>query len=600
MLKAEEKDLVAGALALAYKYVGLPELRAGIEDLETSGDLVESLVLKGNLHATRAEKLRRATRIACTLESDAIYGTIALKNRVVGTAMLNACMEECRRGGFEKTLPELLLEKGVVTPAIDEAVKDRRRLILGKLTRTESQLLESIDLSREEPRTIEKKLGVLFGEVATKLMFLTKDELESCLRAEDRAKNGEPAETVAETARRGGGEQVTIDTNPENEDEPIKGYELLERLGVGAMGAVLKAKKKDSGETVAIKILKPELAKDQEFVQRFSREALAVQALNHPNIIRAVQIGKSGDYHYFAMEYVDGETASKIVKSRGKIPERLALAIVRQIASALDHAWKHQIIHRDIKPDNIMVTRDGTAKLTDLGLARTVKQQSTLTITGVVMGSPAYISPEQATGEKNLDTRSDIYALGASLYHMITGEVPYDGDSPLQVMLKHMNDPLPDVRKKEPSVSEGTRRLIFKMMAKRPEGRFQTPKDLQDAVVQVERHMQGGTMPAFMSTPSQRMPAAVPPRPPAPKPAPKAAIPASTEDARTAPAGAGGEKHATEKLAAASKPAPAAAKPAADGKAPAAKPAADDKAASDKRKELGERLRKIVGKKRRP
>jgi serine/threonine protein kinase len=608
VLKAEEKDLVAGALALAYKYIGIPELRAGIEDLEASGDLVESLVLKANLHATRAEKLRRATRIACTLESDAIYGTIALKNRVVGTAMLNACMEECRRGGFAKTLPELLLEKGVVTPAIDEAVKDRRRLIMGKLTRTESQLLESIDLSREEPRTVEKKLGVLFGEVATKLMFLTKDELESCLRAEDRAKNGEPAEDAA-PARRGDGEQVTIDTNPENEDEPIKGYELLERLGVGAMGAVLKAKKKDTGETVAIKILKPELAKDQEFVQRFSREALAVQALNHPNIIRAVQIGKSGDYHYFAMEFVDGETASKVVKSRGKIPERLALAIVRQIASALDHAWKHQIIHRDIKPDNIMVTRDGTAKLTDLGLARTVKQQSTLTITGVVMGSPAYISPEQATGEKNLDTRSDIYALGASLYHMISGEVPYDGDSPLQVMLKHMNDPLPDVRKKDPQVSEGTRRLIFKMMAKRPEGRFQTPRELQEAIVQVERHMQGGAPPAFMNTPSQRVPAAAPPRPvaPLPKPTPKAAIPASTEDARPGP-GAAPAKHAAP-----SKPGPAPAKPAAlaekpspekpsgeKAEKPAAKPAADDKAAEDKRKELGERLRKIVGKKRRP
>jgi serine/threonine protein kinase len=219
-----------------------------------------------------------------------------------------------------------------------------------------------------------------------------------------------------------------------------------------------------------------------------------------------------------------------------------------------------------------MVTRDGVAKLTDLGLARTVKQQSTLTITGVVMGSPAYISPEQATGEKNLDTRSDIYALGASLYHMITGEVPYDGDSPLQVMLKHMNDPLPDVRKKEPSASEPTRRLIFKMMAKRPEGRFQTARELHDAIVQVERHLQGGPPPAFMNTPSQ---AAVPAAPGAkPRVAGaasvhmKANIPASTEDAR--PSASSAER-------------------------PAATAAAS---AADKKKELGDRLRKIAKKRR--
>ncbi|MEZ0227339.1 MAG: serine/threonine-protein kinase [Planctomycetota bacterium] len=580
MRQAPDKDLVAGALALAYKYVGLKELRAGVADFEASGDLVESLVRKAELSPRRAEKLRRAARLACILKDDAVYGMIALRNRLVGTTMLNACMDECRRQGFAKTLAEQLLEKGVVTPALDQAIQERRKLALEKLTRTENELLSGLDPVRDEASTVEKKLGVLFGEVTTKLMFLTKDELEACLRAEERVRTGLPAEE-APVARAAPVEAVeeeiaAPEADPQSEDEPIKGYQLIERLGVGAMGAVLKALKKDTNETVALKILKPELAKDVEFVQRFNREALAVQALHHPNIIRAVQIGKSGDYHFFAMEFVDGESASKIIKSRQKMPERLSLSVVRQIAGALDHAWKNQIIHRDIKPDNIMVTRDGVAKLTDLGLARTVKQQSTLTITGVVMGSPAYISPEQATGEKNLDTRSDIYALGASLYHMITGEVPYDGDSPLQVMLKHMNDPLPDVRKKEPQCSEGTRRLIFKMMAKRPEGRFQTPRELHEALVQVERHLAGGPAPTFLQTPSQMAVAAaagVPMgspsvRPKAASSAKKTEIPASTEDARPS-ASSSGDK------------------------------GADKGSASDKKKELGERLRKIVGKKRR-
>src|SRR5581483_893282 len=562
------------------KYSSLGELRAGMADLDTSGDLVESLVRKTALAEPRAEKLRRATRLACLLKDDAVYGMIALRNRLVGTTMLNACMDECRRGGFAKRLRELLLEKGVVTPAIDAAIQERAKSALEKLSHTESELLASLEPSREEAQTVEKKLGVLFGEVATKLMFLTRDELEACLRAEERARTGLPPEEPPAAAQAAPEEEAAAPAaDPSSEDEPIKGYQLLERLGVGAMGAVLKAIKKDTNETVALKILKPELAKDVEFVQRFNREALAVQALHHPNIIRAVQIGKSGDYHFFAMEFVDGESASKIIKSRGKMPERLTLSVVRQIASALDHAWKNQIIHRDIKPDNIMVTRDGVAKLTDLGLARTVKQQSTLTITGVVMGSPAYISPEQATGEKNLDTRSDIYALGASLYHMLTGEVPYDGDSPLQVMLRHMNDPLPDVRKKEPSASEGTRRLIFKMMAKRPEGRFQSPRELHDAIAQVERHLAGGPPPPFLQTPSQVAVAAAAGMPMASPSvraksvattSSKANIPASTEDARR-PAAEKGEKPAE-------KPAKAA--------------AAEKASATDKKKELGERLRK--------
>ncbi len=571
MRRAQDKDLVAGALALAYRYSSLGELRAGMADLDTSGDLVESLVRKAALAEPRAEKLRRATRLACLLKDDAVYGMIALRNRIVGTTMLNACMDECRRGGFAKTLSDLLIEKGVVTQAIDQAIKERRKAALEQLTKTEDALVANLDHARDEPRALERKLGVLFGEVATKLMFLSREELEQCLRAEERAKTGLPPEepsgmgVVAAPA-----EAEAPEADPSKEDEPIKGYELIERLGIGAMGAVLKAKKKDTGQVVALKILKPELARDEEFVKRFNREALAVQALHHPNIISAVQIGRSGDYHFFAMEFVDGEPASKIIKSRGKMPERLALSVVRQIAGALDHAWKHQIIHRDIKPDNIMVTRDGVAKLTDLGLARTVKQSSTLTITGVVMGSPAYISPEQATGEKNLDTRSDIYALGASLYHMLVGEVPYDGDSPLQVMLKHMNDPLPDARKKEPSVAEGTRRLIFKMMAKRPEGRFQSPRELVEAVAQVERHLSGGPPPTFMTTGSQsgvKAAAAATAANAVRKAAAKAAIPPSTEDARP----------------------------------PAPKPEKTEKTAtvSDKKKELGERLRKIVGNKRR-
>jgi eukaryotic-like serine/threonine-protein kinase len=355
--------------------------------------------------------------------------------------------------------------------------------------------------------------------------------------------------------------------------DPIKGYELLLKLGAGAMGAVLKAKKRDTGEIVALKILKPELAGDAEYVQRFMREAKAVQRMSHPNIIRAIQSGKSGEYYFFAMEFIEGQTVSDLIKAKGKLPERFGLMVTRSIAAALSHAWQHQIIHRDIKPDNIMVTKDGGVKLTDLGLARTAKQESTLTITGVVMGSPAYISPEQATGEKNLDARSDIYSLGATLFHVLTGKVPYDGETPLHVMLKHMNDPLPDVRKLVPQVSEATRQLIFKMMAKRPEGRFQNAGEVEAAARAIEDALGRGETPSITWGAPQVAPAA---------------------------ASADGQKAAAKKApvaAAAGKkpPAPKRASVSGEKKLGTSK----EGGAKGKDKDLGERLRRMAKKKKR-
>lgn len=396
-------------------------------------------------------------------------------------------------------------------------------------------LAATIDLERDAPETAELKLAMLLGEVAAKVSFLSRQDLEAGVEAQERVAKGLPAEAPPTARPRPAAVADGLLHAPSapmpapgegGEDpaqDPIKGYELLLKLGAGAMGAVLKARKRDSGEVVALKILKPELAGDREYVERFLREAKAVARLNHQNIIRAIQAGKSGDYYFFAMEFIEGQTVSDLIKAKGRLPERFAMMVTRCIASALAHAWQHQIIHRDIKPDNIMVTKDGGVKLTDLGLARTAKQESTLTITGVVMGSPAYISPEQATGEKNLDSRSDIYSLGATLFHMLTGKVPYDGETPLHVMLKHMNDPLPDVKKHAAQVSEATRQLIYKMMAKRPEGRLQKAQEAEAAARAIEDALARGE---------------VPPLAWAGAPTAAAGVASSEQQARLAPAGA--------------------------------------------------------------
>ncbi|MCO5164990.1 MAG: serine/threonine protein kinase [Planctomycetes bacterium] len=595
-MRAADEDLLAGALVLAYKYADVPALRRAYARAELraeardGGALVQTLAEQGVLSARRAEKVRAAARLARLLRADAVYGMIAMRNKLVGGQMLNACMEEARRAGHQKTLSQVLLERGVLTATHDQAVRGRQEEVLPELLAKERALAATIDLARDAPETADLKLAMLLGEVAAKVSFLSRQDLDAGVEAQERVARGLPAEAPAPAAPpprpavelHAPAAPMPAPAAPGDDpsQDPIKGYELLLKLGAGAMGAVLKARKRDTGEVVALKILKPELAGDREYVERFLREAKAVARLNHPNIIRAIQTGKSGEYYFFAMEFIEGQTVSDLIKAKGKLPERFALMVTRCIASALAHAWQHQIIHRDIKPDNIMVTKDGGVKLTDLGLARTAKQESTLTITGVVMGSPAYISPEQATGEKNLDSRSDIYSLGAALFHMLTGKVPYDGETPLHVMLKHMNDPLPDAKKHVPQVAEATRQLIFKMMAKRPEGRFQTAVEAEAATRAIEEALARGEVPPV----TWATPAAAP----ATSSAEQAPL-AGSGVAKKAPAGAG----APQKKA----PAPAPGKRGPDKKLGASREGGPRAASKDK--DVGERLKRMAQKRKR-
>lgn len=537
-MQADDANLLAAALALGYKYCDLGMIRRSFLAVESAANglnLVNALSEAGDISPLRAEKLRRGADLAGRLRADAVYGMVALRNRLVGGAMLNACMEESRRSGYEKTLSQVLIERGVLTERLHVGILEMLEEVEPDLFAKERALAATIDLVGDPEETAELKLAVLLGEVSAKVSFLNREDFDAALRAQEKIAQGvspevatRPEPEVRETAMSHPAiklqlpDQAPVQTSPT--DDAIKGYELLEKLGSGAMGAVLKARKRDTDEIVALKILKPALAADREYVERFLREAKAVARLGHRHIIRAVQVGKSGEYYFFAMEFVHGRTASELIKEHGKLNEILAIKIVRCVAAALGHAWQHRIVHRDIKPDNVMVTPEGDVKLTDLGLARTAKQDSTLTITGVVMGSPAYISPEQATGEKNLDIRSDLYSLGATLYHMLTGVVPYDGETPLHVMLKHMNDPLPDVRKVVPSVSEATRLLIMKMMAKKPAGRFQKASQVEVIAKSIEQALTAGQVP--------QIPTSLAPPRPRPKPTP-------TPQARQRPSGSG-------------------------------------------------------------
>jgi len=254
-------------------------------------------------------------------------------------------------------------------------------------------------------------------------------------------------------------ENAAEPSGPSGEGAPkpsrIGGFELLATLGKGGMGTVLKARQISMDRVVALKVLPPNLAKNQDFVQRFLREARSAAKLNHPNIVQGIDVGEADGVYYFAMEFVDGPTLKDLLKREGRLDEKKALNIIGGVARALEHAHKHGIVHRDIKPDNIMISRDGTA-----------------------LGTPHYMAPEQARGEADLDTRCDIYALGATLFHAVTGEFPYTAPNAGALMAKHITEPVPNPKDRNSALSRPICDLIQHMMAKDREDRPQTPTDL--------------------------------------------------------------------------------------------------------------------------
>ena len=265
-------------------------------------------------------------------------------------------------------------------------------------------------------------------------------------------------------------------------------YNILERVGHGGMSAVFKASSNRDGKVVALKILHAYHANDPNFLHRFTREARAMAQLDHPNIVRVYDFNTTGQTPYIAMEHIGGGTLKerfKIARRKGQIlPLSESIHIVLQISDALAYAHSRDMVHRDIKPANILFDDSDNAILTDFGIVKTMNGSTQHTATGAMIGTPAYMSPEQGLGRPG-DARSDIYALGVLFYQMVTGHLPFDADKPLAVVLKHINEPIPDPSEINPTLPPEITAVVVKALSKAPEDRFQTSLEMANTLRQV-------------------------------------------------------------------------------------------------------------------
>ncbi len=286
--------------------------------------------------------------------------------------------------------------------------------------------------------------------------------------------------------------------------EGLTRYRWLETIGRGGIGIVFKAQDLDLDDVVAIKVLSPNWeTDDQQLLLRFKREINLNRKIKHPNVARIHDFGMSGDFPYITMEYVPGKDLRTIIQIEGKLPQARAISILRQIALGTEAAHKLGIIHRDLKSQNVMVEDSGAVAILDFGLARG-KTTEQLTLDSVMVGTPHYMSPEQALGRPT-DARSDVYSIGVMAYEILTGKVPYDGESPLVIAMKHVSEPPPDDLRKATDVAPELIAITYKALAKEPASRFASAADLE-AELAMLRPFESGPMPA-VSAPHPAVPA---------------------------------------------------------------------------------------------
>ena len=259
--------------------------------------------------------------------------------------------------------------------------------------------------------------------------------------------------------------------SPDSPPTQLGNYDILDKIAEGGMGTVYKGRNRFTGEIVAVKVIASSTARNSVLLQRFEREFMAAKVLDHPNVVRAIEYCGSGPHPFLVMEFVDGESLGQYVDRAGAFEEAEAVRLIAQVCEGLQRAHKQGLVHRDVKPDNILVTREGVAKLTDMGLVKDIEGDLNLTKTGRGLGTPHYMAPEQFRNAKGVDIRGDIYSLGATLYAMVTGQVPFENASPLDCWMKKIQNEFATPKELNPAVSDRVDWAIRRAMSAEPDRR---------------------------------------------------------------------------------------------------------------------------------
>ena len=333
------------------------------------------------------------------------------------------------------------------------------------------------------------------GAVIVRSNLATREEVDTCLALQAKQRQaGIKTDSLGEiliiqgilTAKQL--DQILEDQIQDLEIQRIGPYEVVARIGEGGMGDVYKARDVDTGGMVALKVLNPWFLGKAGFLPRFLREAKRGMEMDHPNVVKTLLFGEEGGNHYIALELVEGGDLKERLARKGRLEEREALEIIRCVASALQHAHELGLVHRDVKPGNIMFTLDGTVKLSDFGLVKPLVTDTTsMTIVGRTLGTPQYLSPEQALGMKDIDARTDFYALGATFYHLVTGRPPFEGTSAIELVRKRLKETALAPDDLAPTLGSGCVALIEKMLARDRVDRYATAAEIVEDVERVLR-----------------------------------------------------------------------------------------------------------------
>jgi serine/threonine-protein kinase len=308
--------------------------------------------------------------------------------------------------------------------------------------------------------------------------LVTREEVQGC-RGEPAGAQGLLARLVKAGCLSLSQAKRIVQELPQLVNQQIPGYQILDKLGQGAMGTVYRAKQLSMDRLVAIKVLHARLAGNREFLDRFRREAHTAAKFSSNNVVQAIDVGSAGNVHYFVMEYVQGKTVREELDGGRVFEEREALDIVLQVAQALHQAHRRGLVHRDVKPGNIILTAEGVAKLADLGLARDIADRAAVKAEkGLIIGTPYYIAPEQIKGREDVDIRADLYSLGATLYHMVTGQPPFAGKEIDKILDAHLEAELTPPDHVNTHLSSGVGEVVEFLMAKAPGQRYRTPEEL--------------------------------------------------------------------------------------------------------------------------